>query len=150
VATHVESRDHGAKAVLDAARRLGAGGVVLRVGVLEGDADHGGVTVGEVAAFHEFGTATIPQRSFIRAWYDENLEANKTIWRAVMARAMRGEITREQGLNQLGALFVGQIQKRIADGIPPELAESTIRQKGSSVPLIDTGQLRSSITYQVG
>ena len=31
----------------------------------------------------------------------------------------------------------------------PPLAESTIRRKGSSNPLIDTGQLRSSITWQV-
>ena len=40
-------------------------------------------------------------------------------------------------------------EAKIASNIPPALAPETIERKGSSVALIDTGQLRSSITWQV-
>jgi hypothetical protein len=44
---------------------------------------------------------------------------------------------------------VGVIKQRIANGIAPPNSPYTIARKGSSKPLIDTGQLRNSITYQV-
>jgi hypothetical protein len=42
------------------------------------------------------------------------------------------------------------VQMRISQGIPPALAQATVDRKKSSVPLVDTGQLRSAITWQVG
>lgn len=147
MSVRVESKDHGANALVKAMQE--AQGVTLKVGVLEGGESHGTLSVGEVAAFHEFGTATIPERSFIRAWYDESLERNKQAFRAVMKSVTRGEITTAQAFGQLGALFVADIQKRIVEHIPPPLADSTIKAKGSSTPLVDTGQLKASITYEV-
>jgi hypothetical protein len=41
------------------------------------------------------------------------------------------------------------MQQRIADRIDPPNAASTIKRKGSSVPLIDEGILRTSILGQV-
>ena len=143
----VESHDHGAAALVKAFKSMR--GLVLRVGILQGDDSHGGATVGEIAEFHEFGTETIPQRSFIRAWYDENFERNRALFKIMMARVTRGQLTQEQAFHQLGSLFVAQIQQRIVDGIPSPLADSTIKAKGSSTPLIDTGQLKASITYEV-
>ncbi len=152
MSARVESKDRGAAALVAAATKLVSQGrnTALRVGVLQGSAAHvGGTTVGEVAMFHEFGTATIPQRSFLRGWYDEYLDRNKALWRKMMARVARNELTREQALGQMGSLFVAQIQKRITDHIPPPLADSTIAHKGSSTPLIDTGQLKASITFDI-
>lgn len=129
----------------------------IDVGVLEGKADepHGGedvdqaVTVLQVAIWNEFGTERIEARSFIRGWFDEN-EANLrrelvTLLQLVVA----GQRTKEQVLEMLGMRAVGQIQARIAAGISPPNKPSTVAAKGSSTPLIDTGTLRSSITYRV-
>jgi phage gpG-like protein len=118
----------------------------------EGNAPHGKLTNAEVGAVHEFGSPSrgIPERSFIRAWFDGAREQIKLQMENVARGVTKGKITREQALNQLGSFFVGQIQQRIARRIPPPLNEKTIMRKGSDVPLIDTGQLRSSITYSVG
>lgn len=52
-------------------------------------------------------------------------------------------------LDRFGLWAVGEIQQRIADGIPPPNAQSTVDRKGSSTPLIETGQLRASIKHKV-
>lgn len=107
------------------------------------------LTVLEIATIHEFGLGHNPERSFIRAWFDEKKDENELLMKKVAEQYLAGKITREQGLDLLGVRFVGSIQKRIRDRIEPPLASSTEKRKGSSVPLIDTGQLRSSITFKV-
>lgn len=104
------------------------------------------LTVSALAAIHEYGLG-VPERSFLRAWFDQN--ANKIrLAINVMAQAIgAGRLTREQAMAQLGLKFVGEIQARIARNIPPPLAQKTIDRKGSSVPLIDSGVLRSWISY---
>ena len=109
------------------------------------------MTVLFVASIHEFGApdAGIPERSFVRAYVDEN-RAQIEAWQyALGLRALSGEITAKQALNQLGALIAGGMQDRIARGIAPPNTVETIMRKGSGKPLIDTGQLRSSITWKV-
>ena len=45
--------------------------------------------------------------------------------------------------------YVPHDEAEAATGIPPENAPSTIRRKrGSTTPLIDTGVLRSSVSYR--
>ncbi len=110
----------------------------------------GSLTVGEIATIHEFGLGTCPERSFIRGWCDEN-EGNVVNF---LAKESQRAITLkmpnfDQGLERLGLFCVSGIQVRIANGIPPALKQATIDRKGSSTPLINTGQLRSSITYEV-
>jgi hypothetical protein len=106
------------------------------------------LTVLEVAIFNEFGLG-VPERSFIRAYVDANEKRIKEMCRVLALQVLAGKISQEQALELLGLKLVGEIQQRIADGIPPPNAPSTIKAKGSSVPLIDTGQLRSSITHRV-
>lgn len=111
-----------------------------------------GITVGDVATWNELGLG-VPERSFLRDWADQHKEEIKEDLRKVQRKVLEGKLTPEQGLQLLGVKYRGQIQTRIANGIPPANAESTIQRKGSSVPLIDTGQLRAAISYiieQVG
>ena len=125
----------------------------ITVGVHEvaGQEIHPGttLTVAELATIHEFGTDTIPERSFLRAWFDENRERCHEAVKRMAQSVMRGERSREDAIEILGQTFVAQIQKRIAKGIPPPNSPATIAAKGSSTPLIDTGILRTSITYAV-
>lgn len=147
----VRTVDRGANALIERVTRA-ARGTELRVGILEKGNDAAkegdGQTVADVATRNEFGLG-VPERSFIRAWYDESLEQNRADWTKLHRQALRGDISEAQALGRLGVKFVGDIQKRIVAGIDPANAESTIKAKGSSTPLVDTGQLKSSVTFEV-
>lgn len=106
------------------------------------------LTVLDVAEWNEFGLG-VPERSFIRAWFDGAQAEGKIFIRKMLLQVVAGRFTPEQAYELIGLRFVGQMQQRIADGIEPPNAASTIAKKGSSKPLIDTGQLRSSITYVI-
>ena len=146
----VKDIDHGYK---DLVRRVKAfRGAKIDVGIFESDGSklyEDAVTVLEVAIWNEFGTDKIPERSFIRAWFDENEEKCREGVRRMAEAVLAGKYTPEQALELLGAKFVGEIQKRIANGIPPPNAASTVARKGSDTPLVDKGQLRSAITQRV-
>lgn len=108
-----------------------------------------GATMAEIATYHEFGIG-VPQRSFLRAWADQDRQKIEATLRRLTVRVIAGKLTREQAYEQFGGWAQGQVQKFIADGrVQPPLDQRTIDAKGSSKPLIDTGQLRSSITYEV-
>lgn len=127
----------------------------LTVGIHEdaGAKGHGKgrISIAEIGAVHEFGVpGKIPQRSFIRGWFDESQAAATDTLRRAAQGVRSGKNTVDKALSLVGLRFVGDIQKRIARNIPPlPLNQSTIDRKGSSVPLIDSGQLRSSIGFQV-
>jgi hypothetical protein len=112
-------------------------------------ADHGGLTTAEVASFHEFGLGNNPERSWLRGWFDEKKETNRQAMVEHAKAVVKGKLQPNQMMERLGQKFVGEIQERISAGIPPELKAATIRRKGSSTPLIDTGQLRTAVTYKV-
>lgn len=109
-----------------------------------------GATIADVAVFQEFGTSTIPARSFVRGWFDgaesENANMIKASAKAVAARQVKDT---GQAMERLGVRFSGDMKKRIIAGLSPELADSTVERKGSSTPLIDQGQLIGAITHKV-
>lgn len=150
MASKVTSKDNGYKKTLV---RMGEmNGTKLFVGVPEqaDNVKHGNsqLTVSALAAIHEYGLG-VPERSFLRAWFDENAEKIRQAIN-IMAKAIgAGRLTQEQAMAQLGLKFVGEIQARIARNIPPPLDPKTIDRKGSSVALIDTGVLRSWISYVI-
>lgn len=149
--------DRGASRLLAAARSLTEGKRV-RVGILDdapkrtADGDAADLSLLEIAAVHEFGAPDlgIPQRSFIRATIDARTGDIEKLQKAVAGRVLAGGLTTEQGLHQIGAKVASMMQAAINAGINPPLKEETIERKGSSKPLVDTGQLKSSITWQVG
>lgn len=145
----VTIRDNGLGALTKRLKAFGKG-YTLTVGVHgpEGEATDGGTTVAEVATINEFGIG-VPERSFIRDWADLNEARNNASLRTVAAVVIRGGYTIEVGLGRLGALFQGEIQARMSTGIPPPNAPSTIKKKGSSTTLINTGQLHSSILWKL-
>jgi hypothetical protein len=52
-------------------------------------------------------------------------------------------------LKRLGQFGVDGVRQRITDIQSPPLKEKTIKRKKSSKPLIDSGQLRGSINYDI-
>lgn len=116
------------------------------------------MTVAALAMIHEYGLG-VPERSFIRSYFDiAQHDLRRLILdlggKLIVARTRAGKpITdsdRRKLLGIVGAKMVGDIQKRISSGaIVPSLNPATVKRKGSSVPLIDTGQLRSAISFLV-
>jgi|Deesub1362B_J571_1020462.scaffolds.fasta_scaffold00499_29 phage gpG-like protein len=58
---------------------------------------------------------------------------------------------KERILRKAGAFLEGAVKEKITQGDPswPPLRPETVKRKGSSKPLIDTGKLRTSITHKV-
>ncbi len=110
-----------------------------------------GAPIAVIAAVQEFGSAdgVVPERSFLRVPLRQNVEDFRAIWRALIPKVVRGELTMHQLMSQLGAKAASVSQEAIAAGIDPANAPSTVARKGSSKPLIDSGALRQSITYIV-
>jgi hypothetical protein len=149
----LKDTDHGYRKRVKAIHETAENPLSITVGVHSGEGSatyEDGATVLEVAIWNEFGTSRIPARSFLRAWFDENRDEAKELWEALLKQVALGKITREVAIERFGLHCVGQIQERIASNIPPPNADSTVKRKGSSVALIDTGQLRSSITFKAG
>lgn len=139
-------------------RELGATQKHIAVGVLGAKAqaphknEHGEkseATVAQVAQWNSYGTSTIPARPFLTVAVARHArELLKTQRRLATALVMQ-KIDLNRALGLLGAYAVGIVKQTIAEGVPPPNAESTIKMKGSSTPLINTGQLRNSITFEL-
>ena len=69
----------------------------------------------------------------------------------MLDKSLRGLLaggTIRSGLELTGLFIKGEIQKAISDGINAEPPQGVDLQSGKT-PLIDTGQLRNSIDYEV-
>lgn len=100
-----------------------------------------------LGAIHEFGApgAGIPERSFLRAAFDANVKKYVRILLLGAKKIVAGTGTAKQAVGLAGEANVADTVNRINAGIPPPLKAATIARKGSSKPLIDTGQLKGSI-----
>ena len=126
----------------------------IDVGVLgvkysgEGDS-----TLAVIGAVHEFGSRErgIEERSFIRMPLARKAgDIEKAGARDLTHKLGNGEI--EQILEDMGIAAVGAISEAFETGGFGTWAKNTdrtIARKGSSRPLIDTGELRRSIDYEV-
>ncbi|RID87058.1 hypothetical protein D1953_07000 [Peribacillus asahii] len=94
-------------------------------------------------------SVNIPERSFIRSTFDENERDWAEFIENQIEKVLSLEITARQLFERLGALIVGDIQKKMTDLRTPANASLTVANKGSSNPLIDTGELRRHVTWKV-
>ena len=153
----VIERDFGWRRIRRQVRELDK--IEARVGVLadKNTARSDGPTNVEVAFWNEFGTdATdshpgIPERPFMRHTADENRRKVGVLGEGYLKKIIDGSLEPRMALTRIAMWFAGQIQKTMANSkswATPN-AESTIDAKGSDTPLIDTGQLRRSISHVV-
>lgn len=103
------------------------------------------VTVLDVALWHEFGTVNMPERSFVRASFDQNQKKYEELNRKLLIKIYSGNMTVEKALDILGLTIENDIKTFIKSGeVSPESFRA-INEGG--VTLIDTAQLLNSITY---
>ena len=110
-------------------------------------------TVGAVAVYNEFGTEKIPERSFVRWTADNRRPKWQTLSEHLRKPVIMGQAPVKKALGLMGAVIQGDMQARISSNVPPPNSPATIARKGkgsdSTTTLIDTGQMRASVHYEV-
>lgn len=111
-----------------------------------------GTSVIMVGLVHEFGSSDgkIPERSFLRAALDENKAELLKFWKDGAAKAVLTlEKNPEKLLAMIGQMMQAAVQQKIVNVKTPANAISTVVNKKSSNPLIDTGHMRQSIRWEI-
>lgn len=118
----------------------------------------------DLGIIHEFGVPErgIPERSFMRSTASEEAENLSQLTNIMVTECLSGQITPNNALSKVGAYLQGKIVEKITDGefqpntpetlkrkLNPVKNKKKKRAKDADKPLIDTGQLRASITYEV-
>lgn len=163
-------RDKGYNRILRELSRIGSPSITVGIHAKDGAKPYERgqkepVTTAMIGTFHEFGTLDrfedkspagdgsgrqgVPQRSFLRSTVDESRSEYARLITRGVGQVIDGTMPMKRALGIVGAKVVGDVQKKISSGIEPPLTEETIKRKKSSKPLIDTGQLRQSIDYEV-
>ena len=117
----------------------------LEIGFFETARYPNGTFVAQVARYNEFGTLNIPMRPFFRNAINKNIKK----WYATLQNAINQNATPSKALSIVGEVARADIIQSITDLRTPPNAQSTIKQKKSTNPLINTGLMRRSVTYKV-
>lgn len=109
----------------------------------------GGIGNAGILYIHEFGIG-VPERSVLRSTIIENQSKYKEIIQNnITPSIMANRMSVLDAYARLGIVVTNDIKLKFVNGTFTPLNEKTIKRKGSSKPLIDTGELRSSIDYEV-
>jgi len=147
VAKFVKDTDKGLKRFMQ--EMQAARTAYVTVGVHEGERNIDGANIAEYAAANEYGTENIPSRPFMRTAFDENTGAIQKDMAGLVNMAKSGGSV-VQGLRVVGEKHQQRIQRTIKGrDFLPKLAESTVKAKGSTKTLIDSGAMVNSIRYVV-
>lgn len=135
-------------ALAEIVKKLGKGAGTVRVGFLEDATYPDGTSVAMVAAINEFVAPSRgqPPRPFFRRMIAEKSgEWPEAIAKNLVATNYDTKLT----LERVGAGIAGQLQESITNLTDPPLAASTIKKKGFDKPLIDSGHMLNSVSYEV-
>jgi hypothetical protein len=120
--------------------------------------DPGAMNNPTLGYIHEFGSpaAGIPRRPFLTPGVEAIRARTVAEFRGAALAALKGDANAaERTLNRVGLIAQNSVRATLTagEGWPP-LAEATLaareaRGRTGTRPLIDTGQLRASITYVV-
>lgn len=92
---------------------------------------------------------TIPERAFLRNGYDENKDEVIKKAEALLGDVLGGTMSETQLFELVGMLLKSKIQDYARDLDSPPLHPYTIEKKGSSNPLVSTGDMIGAIDYKV-
>lgn len=99
--------------------------------------------------FYLVRSVTIPERSFIRAGFDANVDIMNDKIKRFMNMVLSGRLSATTFLEMVGVEFSGRIQRHLRDLSSPPNAPITTENKGSSNPLIDRGRLVGAIRHKI-
>lgn len=142
----VKTIDMGLIARLKAMNELAEKKILVGIQEDAGKTEDGNVTLAEVGYYQEYGTRDIPARP----WLSEGVQRADPakLLKQIAVDVVNGRPA-DQALQRAGVAAVGAIQEGFTATTWTPNATSTIRAKGSSQPLIDTGRLRQSVSYKI-
>ena len=132
--------------------------VTNRKGMRRAGRESSSSTNADIGLIHEKGSLSrhIPRRSFLEmplvVKSDELLKVKKHLWDSLISGGQKGDDRMRLAYKKLGIAAENIIQLAFTSGGYGRWAadkSSTIARKRSSAPLIDTAQLRRSITSMV-
>jgi HK97 gp10 family phage protein len=119
-------------------------------------------TNAQIATVHEYGSKTVPARPFLRPTVDKQKKEVAKIIEKAFKKAIKDGTEKPflLTLSLVGQKVKDAVFKYITTGptIPPPLSPKTIaartgkgkrKKKGGPRPLVDTGQMARSITFEV-
>ena len=109
------------------------------------------ITVFQIGMIHEFGVPekNIPSRSFIRVPIENNIKEITKLIENNHKLVSENSMSAKVALDRIGLKAQNTIKESFRNNDWKPLKRATIKRKGSSRPLIDTGQLIGSISYIV-
>lgn len=105
-----------------------------------------GASILEVAVWNNFGTEDIPARPFMDNAAPKLQKAFKKLCTETQKDVNSGKISPETVLKTAALQSEGIIRNEITDGEYAPNAPSTVAEKKSSKPLIDSGDMRKYVT----
>ncbi len=118
----------------------------VTVGIHEEEGQHSnGISNAQLGAAHHFGVGNLPARP----WLDVGVNQGFKKYSEAVSQTLQGGGSYEQALDAAGALAAAEAQVYLTDLDSPPNTQQTVDRKGSSNPLIDSGQLRSSVGHKV-
>lgn len=120
--------------------------VNLTVGIHEGEnRSDDTISNAQLGAMLNYGTEKIPARP----WLVPGFKSGFQEYSEVIKDGLQDQLDPKIILDQVGLMAVGYVQEFVSDLKSPGNAESTISKKGFDNPLVETGNLRQSISYQL-
>lgn len=131
--------------IADALRRIGSlMGTEINAGITgaPGASRHGdtSLTVADVAYRNEFGIG-VPERPWMRMTNAQQKYVWFRLCADIVQKTAKDQDRAERGLRRLGLRMISDYKATIRAGVSPPNSAETIERKGSSKPLIDTGQM---------
>ena len=114
-----------------------------------------GMTNAQVAIANEFGSApgvrpVVPARPFMQKTVDRERNNAKEAMVELGKQIARGEMRTSTALNRMGKQMAGEVKRSFTvEEFAPNSPATKAMKRGSSRPLIDTGNLRQSVTWKV-
>lgn len=152
--------DRGYRALMASLKEMRQGPHV-RVGFFEGSqggtsgGEAGGATIAQYMLINELGVRDpeggwrIPPRPAMQRMADEQRGKVAQMMREGLARIATGRGTPRGELARVGLHLTASLVRKITSLREPANAASTIRGKGSSNPLIDSGAARNAVEFKV-
>ena len=141
----------GIKGFLERFREIGKPKVYIGVPASKNGMHEGGINMATLLALHVLGVPTrgIPQRDPLRPPLIANAQRYTDLLALGLKNALSDGTDPKLVYEKIGIVATNDVKDYFITGNFKALSEKTIKAKGSSKPLINTGELRNSISYEV-
>lgn len=141
----------GLKGFLERFRDIGKPKVYIGVPASKNGMHKGGINMATLLAIHVLGAPSrgIPQRDPLRPPLINNAQRYTDLMAQGIKNALADGTDPNVVYEKIGIVASNDVKDYFVSGNFKPLDQKTIDRKGSSKPLVDTGELRSSVTYEV-